>query len=223
MSTESSFTHLTKSEFAYHELRRRILDGEYRAGQRLLLRELADQLGLSVMPIRDALRMLERDGLVSSESHRGATVTPIRQSAILDAISIRMWLEVLAVREAVPAHTKQTRALIHERLAAAGELLAGDDGLAYARANRELHEAIEQPAPEALRELILDVWDRLWQSRRRMSLFALTPDSRTHAQEEHLELVAAVEAGDAQLASQVMERHRLSTLAAWQAALAGLD
>ena len=213
---------VTKSQYAYQELRRRILDGEFLPGERLLLRPVADQLGLSVMPVRDALRMLERDGLVLTESHRGATVAPLSHSLIIDAISIRMWLEVLAVRQAVPLHTPETCAEIRALYSRADEVLEGGGGLAYAEANRRLHEAIEGPASEALRVMITESWERLWQARRRMSLFSLLPDSRTSAQREHRELVGAVEAGYVDVAASVMERHRESTLAAWEAALATL-
>jgi DNA-binding GntR family transcriptional regulator len=213
---------ITKSEYAYHELRRRILDGEFRPGQRLLLRPVADELGLSVMPVRDAMRMLERDGLVTTQSHRGATVTPLSSSLIADAISIRMWLEVLAVRQAVPRHTPESCDEIRTLYTEADRVLDEGDGLAYAGANRRLHEAIERPASEALRTMITDTWERLWQARRRMSLFSVLPDSRASAQLEHRELVAAVEAGDVAGAGAVMERHRESTLVAWEAALATL-
>lgn len=214
---------ITKSEYAYQELRRRILDGDFRPGQRLLLRPVADELGLSVMPVRDAMRMLERDGLVTTQSHRGATVSPLSSSAIIDAISIRMWLEVLAVRQAVPLHTDHTTAEIEALFREADRVLAEGDGLAYAEANRRLHEAIERPAPAPLRSMITDTWERLWEARRRLSLFSLLPDSRASAQREHRELVAAVEAGSVDVAGAVMERHRESTLAAWEAALRTLE
>jgi DNA-binding GntR family transcriptional regulator len=213
---------VSKSEYAYQELRRRILDGDFLPGERLLLRSVADLLGLSVMPVRDALKMLERDGLVLTEIHRGATVAPLSSAQIIDAISIRMWLEVLAVREAVPLHTAETCRETRALYDAADAVLATGDGLAYASANRRLHEAIERPAREALRTMIAETWERLWQARRRMSLFSLLPDSRTSAQREHREIVAAVEAGSVEGAAAAMERHRESTLAAWEAALASL-
>jgi DNA-binding GntR family transcriptional regulator len=214
---------VTKSEFAYQELRRRILDGDFSPGERLLLRPVADELGLSVMPVRDAMRMLERDGLVLTESHRGATVAPLSSSLIIDAISIRMWLEVLAVRQAVPLHTAESITEMRALYTEADKVLADGDGLAYAGANRRLHEAIERPASEALRTMITESWERLWQARRRMSLFSLLPDSRASAQREHRELVAAVESGYVDVAGAVMERHRESTIAAWEAALTALS
>jgi len=222
MATEHGFRHLTKTDYAYWELRRQILDGDLQPGERLLLRQLADKLGLSVMPIRDALRMLERDGLVDSQTHRGATVTQISGETILDTISIRMWLEVLAVREAVPLHTAETLAAVDVALAEAERALGTGSPLEYARANRELHEAIEAPANRALREMIDEIWERLWQSRRRMSLFSLVPGIAREAQGEHAGLVAAVRAGDADAAGAAMEHHRESTLAGWRTALVDL-
>jgi DNA-binding GntR family transcriptional regulator len=211
--------HLSKSAFAYHELRRRVLDGDLEPGRRLLLRPLAEELGLSVMPVRDALRLLERDGLVASETHRGATVTQISADAVIEAIGIRMWLEVLAVREAVPRHDAATLAEARRRLDAARDAIDGDDGLAYARANRRLHEALEAPASQAVRDLVAELWERLWQARRRMSLFSLLPAVREDAQREHEELHDAVARGDAEGAAAAMERHRASSLAAWRDAM----
>jgi DNA-binding GntR family transcriptional regulator len=214
---------LTKSEYAYEELRRRILDDELPPGTRLLLRSLADELGLSVMPIRDALRMLEHDGLVTSESHRGAIVTPISADIIVETISIRMWLEVLAIREATPLHTDDTIAVAERAMKAANKALSVKDGLQYAAANRELHECLEAPAPAAVRQLITETWDRLWQERRRMSLFRLVPARRQLAQREHAEILKAVSARDPDAAAEAMLRHRESTIAAWREALKGLE
>jgi DNA-binding GntR family transcriptional regulator len=215
--------HLTKSTFAYHELRRMILEGEIDPGTRLLLRDIADRLGLSIQPIRDAIKMLERDGLVDTESHRGAMVTQISSVAITELIGIRMWLEILAVEEAVPSHTPETVNAVREALDVAEyELARGGSGLAYSEANRRLHEAIESPAPALLRQLIADSWEHLWRERRRMSLFALEPARSSSAQREHVAIVSALTDGDAAGAAQAMARHRESTLKAWQKALAGL-
>jgi DNA-binding GntR family transcriptional regulator len=210
---------LTKSMFAYQALRRQILNGDLAPGERLLLRPLAEELGLSVMPVRDALRMLERDGLVRSESHRGSTVTPIASGAIVELIGIRMWLEVLAVNEAAARHTPETLAAVRERLDAAEAEAVHGEPLAYAQANRALHEAIEEPASTELRTMIDDTWERVWQARRRTSLFSLVPDIPAQAQREHRRIVAALVKADAEAAGAAMLAHRKSTLAAWQKAL----
>lgn len=211
--------HLTKSEFAYHELRRRIVDDEIAPGTRLLLRPLADELGLSVMPVRDALRMLEGEGLVTLESHRGATVTQISRDSVLEIIGMRMWMEVLAVVEATERHTPKSLERVQEILREAEEAMRDGDGAAYTAANRRLHEEIEAPAPELIRQLIRDLWERLWQTRRRVALYETLPDRMPAAQEEHAALVEALVARDAEAAREAMERHRSSTLEAWERAL----
>jgi DNA-binding GntR family transcriptional regulator len=214
--------HLTKSTFAYQEMRRMILESEIEPGQRLILRDIAAQLGLSIQPIRDAIKMLERDGLVDTESHRGAIVTQISGETITELIGLRMWLEILATEEAVPEHTPVSVAAMQEALEIAEQELARGGGLAYSLANRRLHEAIEAPAPGLIRQLISDSWEHLWRERRRMSLFELQPAAGPSAQREHIEIVTAVARGDAKGAAQAMAVHRDSTLAAWRSALAGL-
>lgn len=214
--------HLTKSTFAYQEMRRMILEGEIEPGRRLILRDIAAQLGLSIQPIRDAIKMLERDGLVDTESHRGAVVTQISGQTIVELIGVRMWLEILATEEAVPAHTPESVLAAQQALATAERELAHGGGLAYSQANRQLHEAIEAPAPPLVRQLIADSWDHLWRERRRMSLFELQPTAGPSAQREHVEIVTALARGDPENAARAMARHRDSTLAAWRVALAGL-
>jgi DNA-binding GntR family transcriptional regulator len=171
----------------------------------------------------DAIKMLERDGLVDTESHRGATVTQISGAAVIELISVRLWLEILAVQEAVPGHAKTSLAAVKQALDEAEQTMTTEgDGLAYSQANRRLHEAIEAPAPAHLRELTSELWEQLWRARRQMSLFSLAPTSARAAQREHKALVAAVRRGDAEGAAAAMARHRDSTLAAWQEALAAL-
>ena len=210
---------LTKREYAYAELRRRILAGQLAPGTRLLLRPLADELGVSVMPIRDAIRLLERDGLVTVHNHRSATVTEIERDAVVESVGIRMWLEVLAVREATPRHTARTLAAAERALAEGERAATAGNPLTYARANRAVHAALEAPAPAALRTLVDEMWDRLWQARRSLSLFVLDPQQIVAAERDHRELHDAIVRGDADAAADAMEAHRDHSLAAWHAAL----
>jgi len=202
----------TKSRYAYEVLREQIVAGTLAPGERLRLRTLAESLGLSEMPVREALRMLSRDGLVEFSDHRGATVTEIPLADVRETISARMWLEILAVREAVPRHDATSLATVRRSLAAGAKAA---DGAAFSVANRALHEAVEAPAPAALRAMIAEAWDRMWIVRRASSLFVLVPGQAARAQAEHEQLVEAVEAGDAKAAAKAMERHRASSLRAW--------
>jgi DNA-binding GntR family transcriptional regulator len=211
---------LTKRDYAYGELRRRILDGELAPGTRLLLRPIAEQLGVSVMPVRDAIRLLERDGLVTVANHRGAAVTLISRETVVESVGIRMWLEILAVREATARHTARTLAEAERALAAAARAATSGRALTYAHANRAVHLALEGPAPQPIRQLIDELWDRFWQVRRSMSLFVLAPQRISGAEAEHREIFDAVRSGDADTAAHAMAAHRDTSLAAWEAALA---
>ncbi len=202
----------TKSRYAYEQLREQIIAGKLPPGERLRLRALAESLGLSEMPVREALRMLSRDGLVAFADHRGATVTEIPLADVRATVSARMWLEVLAVREAVPLHDAPSLAVVRGALAAGR---AARDGTAFSVANRQLHEAIEAPAPAVLRAMISEAWDRVWLARRGSSLFLLRPEQIEVAHAEHETLVKAIAARDVAAAERVMKRHRTSSLRAW--------
>jgi DNA-binding GntR family transcriptional regulator len=209
---------LTRSEWAYQTLRQRILDGELEPGERLLLRPLAEQLGLSVMPVRDAVRLLERDGLVQVESYRGAIVTPIAAETVVELVGVRMWLEALAMREAAPLHDAESLALVHQRLDECEALVDGEP-LAFSRANRALHVAMAAPAPRELNTMIQDTWDRGWQARRHGILYGLVPERSRAAQPEHRAIVAALDRHDAEGACAAMLAHREGSLAAWRRGL----
>ena len=92
----------TKTEWIYAQLRDMITSGELPSGERLPLAPLAERFGTSEIPVREAMRMLQRDGLVRIESHRGATVASVSWEQLYEAIFMRSYLEILAIQEAVP-------------------------------------------------------------------------------------------------------------------------
>jgi DNA-binding GntR family transcriptional regulator len=209
----------TKSLWAYRRLRKMIAEGELAAGSRLVLRRLAEDFGLSEMPVREALRMLQRDGLVEFASHRGATVVAISREEVLEGISARMWLEALAVEQAAERRRETALAAARRALAETERAVEAGDAAAFSRANRRLHEALEAPADELLKAMIEQLWNRVWQARRTLSLFLLRPEQMARAREQHRELFGAVERGDPAAARIAMERHRLDSLDAWRRAL----
>ena len=83
-------------------LRRAILDGEYASGTQLRQDELAERFGTSRIPVREALRQLEAEGLVTIEANKGATVTAFSLEEVLELLDIRIALECRALRLAIP-------------------------------------------------------------------------------------------------------------------------
>jgi DNA-binding GntR family transcriptional regulator len=83
----------------YELLAQRIFDGELAAGDRLPVRDLADQVGTSVMPVREAIRVLVKNGLAVTHPHRGARVRAFTVHELLDLYEVRTILEVEAARK----------------------------------------------------------------------------------------------------------------------------
>jgi DNA-binding GntR family transcriptional regulator len=81
---------------AYEQVRAAIVENRYAPGQRLIEQRLAAELGLSRTPVREALRILEAEGLVVSERNRGATVRPLSPTEVVDLYGLRIRLESYA-------------------------------------------------------------------------------------------------------------------------------
>ena len=205
----------TKTQWVYSQLRRLIADGQFHPGEPLRLQALAEEFSTSEMPVREALRMLQRDGLVEMHNHRGAIVAGVEASQVHEGVAVRMHLEVLAVEVATPHHTPRSLQRVESLLGRMQEALEAGDGNRYSALNRQFHTALYAPGPiRLLTTTIEDLWDRLWQTRSR-ALFKLLPAHMEVAQAEHRELLAVVAAGDAEGAAACMRVHRATTLDAW--------
>src|SRR5262245_6724875 len=206
----------TKTEWVYQQLRARILGAEKKLDPRLRLSTLAREFKISEMPVREALRMLQRDGLVRMESHRGATIVDLSLEHAAAIVSMRMHLEILAMREATGLHAPAALGAIERLL----ERMDGEAEAAraerFSRSNREFHTLLYEPGPNtALKEEIQSLWDRVWRTRA-TSIFAADAARMTQAQQEHRKIFAAVRRGDPDAAAAAMEQHRTRTLASWK-------
>src|SRR6516225_7603483 len=151
----------TKSEWVYEQLRRRILGGGYKPDDRLRLTELAREFNMSEMPVREALRMLQRDGLIEMHSHRGASVANLSWSRAAEIVSVRMHLEVMAAREAAKGHDKTSLAelgKILDRLQPGpASASASRFSTAYRHCSQSRYWHCRLPA---LKQEIEELWDR---------------------------------------------------------------
>ncbi len=94
------------AELAYEQVRAAIVENRYPPGQRLVEQRIAEELGLSRTPVREALRMLEAEGLVVSERNRGAMVRPLSATEVVDLYGLRIRLESYAVEVATERATE---------------------------------------------------------------------------------------------------------------------
>ncbi|HEX2381196.1 MAG TPA: GntR family transcriptional regulator [Acidimicrobiales bacterium] len=136
------------ADHAYAQVRAAIVENRYPPGHRLVEQRIAEELGLSRTPVREALRMLEAEGLVVSERNRGAMVRPLSETEVVDLYGLRIRLESYAVEVATERATES----------ALGDLADAADGFGDVRrsvdvdsvegvrmlheANRRLHDGI---------------------------------------------------------------------------------
>ena len=220
MVADRPFT--TKTEWVYQQLRARILGGKDKLDPRLRLSTLAQEFRISEMPVREALRMLQRDGLVRMESHRGATIVDLSWENAASIVSMRMHLEILAVREATGFHLPESLHAIEVLLKRMDNEAAASRAEQFSQSNREFHTKLYEPGTnDALKEEIQSLWDRVWRART-ASIFAVEPARMTQAQQEHRKIFAAVRKGDPDGAAAAMENHRSRTMASWKR-LAGTE
>jgi DNA-binding GntR family transcriptional regulator len=121
---------VTAQELVLVSVRRAIMEGVLRPGHRLRQEELAEVFGTSRIPVREALRALEYEGLVSSEPHRGFTVTGLDSDDIEEVYDLRIILESHAIRLALPLLTDEDLADLEDNFEAMQSASAPDDLLA---------------------------------------------------------------------------------------------
>jgi len=202
----------TAQEAVLAELRRFITTGRLDPGQQIVQDALALQLGVSRVPLREALKILEGEGQVTYVAHRGYFVTELSLSDLLEIYRIREILEAEAVTVAVPRMTAEDvdRMEAAERDVQAASDIA--DVIAMTSANRRFHFALIEACglPRLVRLLRL-LWDATEFYR---SVYYNEAYNRERVQSEHRALIAAVRAGDAAKALSVLGAHREHAVAA---------
>jgi DNA-binding GntR family transcriptional regulator len=202
----------TAQEAVLAELRRFITTGRLRPGQQIVQDALAVQLGVSRVPLREALKILEGEGQVTYVAHRGYFVTELSLSDLLEVYRIREILEAEAVTIAVPRITATDidRMEEAERDVRAASDVA--DVITMTSANRRFHfTLIEACALPRLVRLIRLLWDATEVYR---SVYYNDADNRELVEAEHQALVSAVRAGDAATSLLVLTAHREHAIAA---------
>lgn len=143
LADEWSHTPRTVQKRVVDLLRTEILHGDLPAGTRLIQNDVAERLGFSTTPVREAIRQLEAEGLVQIDAHRGGLVRQLSRSELSDLLSWRAYIEPEAIRRAFPisSNTLARATAIHERMRD-GSTSAGD----FALLNREFHMTIYESA-----------------------------------------------------------------------------
>ena len=205
----------TKQEYVYQSLRGAIMRGEIGPGQRLVIDEIGRRLHVSAIPIREALQLLQSEGLVHSAPHVGATVAPISEDEVHEVFAIMEGLETVGVREAVRRLDEAGAVRLAGIVAEMDAALASADYERWAEGNGRLHRAIGEiagmPLLVEMTERVLSRWERL---RRHYFQGVLVPRVE-QAQREHHALLAALVRRDGSLAEQLVRGHNQAAQAAY--------
>jgi DNA-binding GntR family transcriptional regulator len=202
--------HVTKTELALRALRAGISDGSLEPGRRLRVMELTEELGMSATPIREALRLLQADKLVEYRPHRGIVVASISSARIVEVFELRMELEPLATRIAVP---RLNDSKVSELETLHKELKGAKPGQRSTELNAQWHWAVYNASG---REYLSDFISRLWEvfPWRTIRLISGRPASSL---QEHESVMQAIREHDASLAADRMRTHIESSLIGFQA------
>lgn len=203
VSAQLSSTRQTAHEFVRSVLRRAILNGELGGGTRLVQAEIAATLDVSTTPVREALRDLATEGLVQFDPHRGAIVAELSIDDVHDIYEIRMVLEPLAMRQAVP-HLSE--ALLGRLRELHRTMLDEPHSADWVDRNRVFHMAVyETAASPRLAAIIRNLQDASV-----MYIGASLKDKpslRDEANQDHADILAALESRDADAAVAALTEH----------------
>lgn len=197
---------ITVADEVAQEVRDRILSGRYAPGMRLRQEELAADMGVSRTPIREAMRTLEREGLVISERHGGVSVTPRDPGTLVSAYELREVLDGLAARLAAGTVDDELRERLNSELFQQQGILDGEwSADEWTSANTSFHSAIMSAGNNPYLLTLVPFVAMTSQVFRPMSV--LGRDRAEQAYLEHKGIAEAVLAGDAPRAESLARRH----------------
>ncbi|WP_026567512.1 GntR family transcriptional regulator [Bacillus sp. UNC41MFS5] len=195
---------LSIREHAYNYLKEMILEGELKAGDRLIERELAGKLGISRTPIREAMFRLESQGFVKTVPRKGVVVSNISENEVIEVFTILASLEVLAVKLAAGRMDKETQLELDQKIK---ELMMLRDqaeenfNLEHIEMNRLINKASKSPK---LYEILSGLIDYIHMA---ANMGYETPGRRKESLKEHIDIMKALRDKEAEMAEYLMRIH----------------
>jgi DNA-binding GntR family transcriptional regulator len=197
--------HPPAADRVYSHVKQGVLDRRYEGGTLLTEGELAEAVGVSRTPVREALLRLEVEGLIKLYPKKGALVLPVSAQEIKDVVETRLLVEEHAARKAVPASAQLIERL-EELLARQKEQAAAGDLAGAAVTDRCFHAEIVRSGGNAI---LSRLYDQLRDRQLRMGVAVLHshPDRIAKTLVEHEEILDALRSGDAEAAVGIVHRH----------------
>lgn len=192
-------------DVVFNTLRQGILTGELKPGERLMEIHLAEKLGVSRTPIREAIRMLELEGLVTMIPRKGAEVAKISEDDLKDVLEVRKVLESLATRLACERITDEQKELLKKAAEEFVQSTKSGDATTIAMADVKFHdEIINASGNKRLAQMINNLAERIYRYR-----LEYIKDEKNHSRliEEHALIMKNVIEGNVSEAVKCAESH----------------
>lgn len=197
--------YLPLRDVVFKTLRQAILRGELKPGERLMEIKLANKLGVSRTPIREAIRKLELEGLVLMVPRKGAEVADITEKSLNDVLEVRKALEELAVQLACERMSKEAFEELKQAAERFKEILDNDDVTKIAEADVAFHDIICQATEnQKLIQLVNNFREQMYRYRVE---YLKKKECYPQLLEEHQAIIRAIEQGNKEVASQLMGEH----------------
>lgn len=193
----------TAQQAVLGELRRGLRQGELKPGTKIYQEELAERLGMSRVPVREALKILEGEGRVVYTAHRGYVVTELSYEELAEIYRMRELLETEAVRAAIPKFTDADLTAVREAMA---EMEAASLVSEVVSANRTYHFALfEASGMKRLTAVIHQLWDAMEPYR---VLYVHTGRATAAMKRQHRAVIAAIAARDTEKVIELLDHQR---------------
>ena len=192
-----------KRDLIVEDLRRRILSGELPRGARMPQDELARQFDASITPVREALRLLEAEGLLVSEPHRGVRVAGVDIDKVKATYVVRRLTESYAMRRATARMSRLDLTRVRAMIDKMENRIHAGDLESFRADNREFHFFFyDRCGMDGLRDQIDGMWQAFpW------DLLLGSPERTAQSHQEHLTILKAVESGDLDAVAEATEAH----------------
>lgn len=204
----------TKSELVYATLRSAIMRCELDPGTRLIIDDISASLGVSHIPVREALNQLQSEGLVTVVPHSGATVAPVSPGDVVEIFTIMEGLEIVATRVAAERASAEQLAKLEAMLPKLDAAAENQEPETWAELNIAFHREIAAiTGMQMLTEMmnrVLDRWDRV------RRFVRVLPQRMLEAQQQHHDIVGALKRHDIATAQALATLHNRGALGAYQ-------
>ncbi len=195
----------TKQDYAYDIIREGIVTGELEPDERLIISSLAADLGISEIPVREALKRLQSEGLIINNGP-GLFVAPVSVQEFIDLLGVRLELEGMAVRRAAENIDECGLKDAEKLMACMEEANRQKDWATYSKLDKELHSLIHSYCRvDVLIKAINDAWSL---SERGRAIFRIMPWRAETSIKEHREILAALRDRQGAVAEKLLISHK---------------